>query len=64
MSRVKRGVTSHRRHKKILSLTKGHAGQRHRQEVFRRHHVGRQRHDRQRPRHDSSNRDVRGEIGH
>ena len=30
MSRVKRGVTSHRRHKKILSLTKGHAGQRHR----------------------------------
>ena len=30
MSRVKRGVTSHRRHKKVLSLTKGHAGQRHR----------------------------------
>ncbi len=30
MSRVKRGVTSHRRHKKILELTKGHAGQRHR----------------------------------
>ena len=30
MSRVKRGVPSHRRHKKILSLTKGHAGQRHR----------------------------------
>jgi len=30
MSRVKRGVTSHRRHKKILSLTKGHRGQRHR----------------------------------
>ena len=30
MSRVKRGVTSHRRHKKILALTKGHAGQRHR----------------------------------
>jgi large subunit ribosomal protein L20 len=30
MSRVKRGVTTHRRHKKILSLTKGHAGQRHR----------------------------------
>lgn len=30
MSRVKRGVTSHKRHKKILSLTKGHAGQRHR----------------------------------
>lgn len=34
MSRVKRGVTSHRRHKKILSRTKGHRGQRHR--VFRR----------------------------
>jgi len=30
MSRVKRGVTSHRRHKKILSLTSGHSGQRHR----------------------------------
>ncbi len=30
MSRVKRGVTAHRRHKKILGLTKGHAGQRHR----------------------------------
>jgi large subunit ribosomal protein L20 len=30
MSRVKRGVTSHRRHKKILALTKGHRGQRHR----------------------------------
>lgn len=24
MARVKRGVTSHRRHKKVLSLTKGH----------------------------------------
>ena len=34
MSRVKRGVTSHRRHKKILALAKGHHGQRHR--VFRR----------------------------
>lgn len=34
MSRVKRGVTSHRRHKKILALTKGHRGQRH--SVFRR----------------------------
>lgn len=34
MSRVKRGVTAHRRHKKIFSLTKGHHGQRHR--VFRR----------------------------
>lgn len=30
MSRVKRGVTAHRRHKKILSLTQGHHGQRHR----------------------------------
>jgi large subunit ribosomal protein L20 len=30
MSRVKRGVTSHRRHKKILALTSGHSGQRHR----------------------------------
>ena len=34
MSRVKRGVTTHRRHKKILALAKGHRGQRHR--VFRR----------------------------
>ena len=34
MSRVKRGVTTHRRHKKVLSLTEGHRGQRHR--VFRR----------------------------
>ncbi|MEZ4493053.1 MAG: 50S ribosomal protein L20 [Dehalococcoidia bacterium] len=30
MSRVKRGVTSHRRHKKILARTQGHRGQRHR----------------------------------
>ena len=30
MSRVKRGVTSHRRHKKILALASGHRGQRHR----------------------------------
>ncbi len=30
MSRVKRGVTAQRRHRKILGLTKGHAGQRHR----------------------------------
>ena len=30
MSRVKRGVIAHRRHKKILGLTKGHRGQRHR----------------------------------
>src|SRR5687768_8545854 len=34
MSRVKRGVTSHRRHKKVLKLTEGHRGQRHR--LFRR----------------------------
>lgn len=26
MSRVKRGVTSHAKHKKLLSLTKGHRG--------------------------------------
>lgn len=26
MARVKRGVTSHRKHKKVLSLTKGHRG--------------------------------------
>lgn len=26
MPRVKRGVTSHRRHKKVLNLTKGHRG--------------------------------------
>ena len=30
MPRVKRGVTSHRRHKKILSQTKGHRGTKHR----------------------------------
>lgn len=30
MSRVKRGVTSHKRHKKVLALTSGHRGQRHR----------------------------------
>ncbi|HEX6031391.1 MAG TPA: 50S ribosomal protein L20 [Tepidiformaceae bacterium] len=34
MSRVKRGVTAHRRHKKVLALTQGHHGQRHR--LFRR----------------------------
>jgi large subunit ribosomal protein L20 len=34
MSRVKRGVTGRARHKKILELTKGHKGQRHR--LFRR----------------------------
>ncbi|MEK9178515.1 MAG: 50S ribosomal protein L20, partial [Patescibacteria group bacterium] len=26
MARVKRGVTSHRKHKKVLELTKGHKG--------------------------------------
>ena len=30
MARVKRGVTKHRRHKKVLALTKGHHGVRHR----------------------------------
>jgi len=30
MPRVKRGVTSHHRHKKILALTKGHRGTKHR----------------------------------
>ncbi len=34
MSRVKRGVTAHRRHKKILKMAKGHKGLRHK--VFRR----------------------------
>ena len=34
MPRVKRGVTAHARHKKILGMAKGHKGQRHR--VFRR----------------------------
>jgi large subunit ribosomal protein L20 len=34
MSRVKRGVTSRARHKKILGMARGHKGQRHR--VFRR----------------------------
>jgi len=34
MSRVKRGVAGHARHKKILDLAKGHKGQRHR--LFRR----------------------------
>lgn len=29
MPRVKRGVTSHHRHKKLLSLTKGHRGTKH-----------------------------------
>ena len=30
MRRVKRGVTSHHRHKKVLGLTKGHQGTKHR----------------------------------
>jgi len=30
MTRVKRGVTAHARHKKVLKLTKGHFGARHR----------------------------------
>jgi large subunit ribosomal protein L20 len=34
VSRVKRGVAGHARHKKILQLAKGHKGQRHR--LFRR----------------------------
>ena len=34
MARVKRGVTAHARHKKIIGLAAGHKGQRHR--VFRR----------------------------
>ena len=34
MSRVKRGVTAHARHKKIIGMAKGHKGQRHR--VWRR----------------------------
>src|SRR5918996_5318193 len=34
MSRIKRGVAGHRRHKKILALTAGQKGQRHR--LFRR----------------------------
>ena len=29
MPRVKRGVTAHRRHRKVLALTKGHRGSRH-----------------------------------
>lgn len=34
MSRVKRGVTARRRHKKIIKLARGHRGQRHK--LFRR----------------------------
>jgi len=29
MTRIKRGVTKHRRHKKVLKMTKGHQGVRH-----------------------------------
>ncbi len=29
MARVKRGVTAHRRHKKVLAMTKGHRGTNH-----------------------------------
>jgi len=29
LSRVKRGVTTHRRHKKLLAMTKGHRGTKH-----------------------------------
>lgn len=36
MSRIKRGVTAHRRHKKVLELTKGHWGTKHR--LYRRAH--------------------------
>lgn len=36
MTRVKRGVTSHRRHKKVLALTKGHRATRHK--LYRRAH--------------------------
>ena len=36
MPRVKRGVTAHRRHKKVLALTKGHKATRH--SLYRRAH--------------------------
>ena len=36
MPRVKRGVTAHRRHKKVLALTKGHKGTKH--ALYRRAH--------------------------
>lgn len=36
MARIKRGVTKHRRHKKILALTKGHYSVRH--SLYRRAH--------------------------
>ena len=36
MARVKRGVTAHRRHKKVLRFTKGHRGTKH--SLYRRAH--------------------------
>ncbi len=36
MPRVKRGVAAHRRHKKVLALTKGHRGTKH--SLYRRAH--------------------------
>ncbi len=36
MPRVKRGITTHRRHKKVLALTKGHRATKH--SLFRRAH--------------------------
>ena len=36
MARVKRGVTAHRRHKKVLAMTKGHRATRH--SLYRRAH--------------------------
>jgi len=36
LPRVKRGVTAHRRHKKVLSLTKGHRATKH--SIYRRAH--------------------------
>ncbi len=36
MTRIKRGVTKHRRHKKLLKMTKGHQGVRH--TLYRRAH--------------------------
>ena len=36
MARVKRGVTAHRRHKKVLQFTKGHRGTKH--ALYRRAH--------------------------
>ncbi len=36
MPRVKRGITTHRRHKKVLAMTKGHRGTKH--SLYRRAH--------------------------